>query len=78
MANVLSMMRTQDQNDARISMMSTLFTTKSARMKRPTGVKVSAVSFWGPTRAAWTSPEGAASGALSAAEPVGAADGGRP
>jgi len=46
-------------------------------MKSPTGVKVSAVSFWGPTRAAWTSPDGAAKGALSAAEPVGAADGGR-
>src|SRR5262249_40437517 len=79
MVSDLSMINTQDQNEARIKSRSTPLTTMSARMNKPTGVKVATVSDCGPTNAACTAPVGAASGAdFALPAPDGAATGALP
>src|SRR2546423_7550842 len=74
----LSMIKTQDQKDARIRSTNTHFTTMSARTNSPTGVNALSISEIADCEPIAPVPGGATSGAASAAGPTGAGEGGRP
>src|SRR5258708_2584097 len=72
------MIRTQDQNEARIKSASTNWRTIPARRNSPRGVTAAWIGDREPTTWASTVPAGAAKGAASAGAPEGAAVGGLP